>query len=100
MNDPATVTDLIHTRLRVVTWNLWWQFGPWEQRLPLIIDELRAVDPDVIALQEVWVSDDTTSAGTIADALGFHHELTAGEEVDGGIRLANAIVSRWPITGY
>ena len=24
------------TRLRVMTWNLWWRFGPWEKRLPAI----------------------------------------------------------------
>ena len=23
----------IETRLRVMSWNLWWQFGPWEERL-------------------------------------------------------------------
>ena len=44
----------IETRLRVMSWNLWWQFGPWGERLPAIAATLAAVDADVFALQEVW----------------------------------------------
>ena len=40
--------------MRVMTWNLWWRFGPFEQRLPAIIDTIRSVDPDIVCVQEVW----------------------------------------------
>ena len=32
--------------IRVATWNVWGRFGPWEERWPAIVDELRALDPD------------------------------------------------------
>lgn len=93
---------LLETRLRVLTWNLWWRYGPWEARLPAIEATLRAVDPDVCALQEVWeLPDGTSSASHLADALGYEHvyahrlELPAGEQQ---VRFGNAILSRWPIT--
>ena len=40
--------------LRVMTWNLWWRFGPFERRRPAILEVIRAADPDVLCLQEVW----------------------------------------------
>src|SRR5258708_680861 len=45
---------LLDTRLRVLTSNLWWQFGPWEARRPAIAPTIGACHADVIALQEVW----------------------------------------------
>jgi len=45
--------------LRVMTWNLWWHFGPWEARQRLIVDTIRDAAPDVVCLQEVW-SDEST----------------------------------------
>ena len=84
-------------RLRVATWNIWWRFGPWGERLPLIIDEFRRVDADVIALQEVWSVADESCAGQIAAALG-HQAVFAGTlDMAPGIRFGNAVVSRWPI---
>ena len=50
--------DLIDTRLRVATWNVWWRFGPWEERQPAVAETLRRIDADVIALQEVWNAHD------------------------------------------
>lgn len=88
---------LIETRLRVMTWNLWWRFGPWEERAPQIEAAIRAVDPDVVCLQEVWgLPDGTTFAGQLAEALDLHHAYTYRLEVD-EVRFGNAILSRWPI---
>ena len=85
-------------RLRVLSWNLWWRFGPWEQRQPAILETIRRLDPDIACLQEVWMADGGSSASVIGEALGFDH--------GGGHRLVldevgfgNAIVSRWPIAG-
>lgn len=89
--------DLIDTRLRVATWNVWWRFGPWQERQPAIAETLRRLDADVIALQEVW----DTSAGdgqtaSLADALGYHHVFAPGFDA-GDALFGNAVLSRWPI---
>jgi endonuclease/exonuclease/phosphatase family metal-dependent hydrolase len=88
---------LLTTRLRVMTWNVWWRFGPWEARAPAIEAVVRAVDPDVLCLQEVWGLDDgTTFASQLAGALGHHHVFASVGDWD-GIRYGNAVLSRWPI---
>ena len=43
--------------MRVVTWNLWWRFGPWEARFPAIQETIRRLDPDVLygrVITEGW----------------------------------------------
>lgn len=91
---------LIETTLTAATWNIWWRFGPWQERLPLIIDELRRVDPEVVALQEVWEADGTSSAAVIGDALGYQHVAISLREFEPGVRFGNAVLSRWPIVGH
>ena len=106
--------------LRVVTFNLL-HGGPWsgltgrddhlEARLPLIVAQLRALDPDVVALQESpvsrWRGD---VAARLADALGLAHvHARATDRVFGwqplgrlvmgalGFVEGPAILSRFPI---
>jgi endonuclease/exonuclease/phosphatase family metal-dependent hydrolase len=89
--------DLIDTRLRVATWNVWWRFGPWEERQPAIAAALHRLDADVIALQEVWdVDDGPGQPETLADSLGYEHVFAAGFD-DGEASFGNAVLSRWPI---
>ena len=56
--------DLVETRLRVLSWNLWGRFGPWEKRLPAIVSTIAALEPDVACLQEVWSADATSMAAS------------------------------------
>ena len=63
---------LVQTRVRVATWNLWGRYGPWEARLPVIVENLRTIDADILALTEVWEDDTRSQAGELADALGLH----------------------------
>ncbi|MEH0419479.1 endonuclease/exonuclease/phosphatase family protein [Streptomyces sp. B21-083] len=91
--------------MRVVTWNLWWRFGPWEARRKAILSVLRELRPDVVGLQEVWECDGENIAAWIADELGLHwtwapsetperwQRRIGGEKVDVG----NAVLSRWPV---
>ena len=39
--------------VRVLTWNLWWRFGPWQERLDTIAGVLAEIDADLCGLQEV-----------------------------------------------
>jgi endonuclease/exonuclease/phosphatase family metal-dependent hydrolase len=90
-------TDLISTRLRVLTWNVWWRFGPWEARQPAITTTLRGVDADVVALQEVWGEvGGANQAARLADELGYEHAFVPGFD-DGEIAFGLAVLSRWPI---
>ncbi|MBM3659921.1 MAG: endonuclease [Actinobacteria bacterium] len=87
-------------RLRVATWNLWWHFGPWEERQPAIREAMRAVDADVWCLQEVFRGRDAPDqAEELADALGGYH-VAHGSRFDlGRFResIGNAVLSRYPI---
>ncbi len=87
--------------LRVLSWNLWWRFGPWEQRLPAIVDAVTALAPDIACFQEVWTDESgESSAGWIAEALGGFHHVGSSRLVLDGVSFGNAVVSRWPITGH
>ncbi|MEJ2867392.1 endonuclease/exonuclease/phosphatase family protein [Actinomycetospora sp. OC33-EN08] len=91
-------------RLRVATWNLWWRFGEPDRRRPAILETLRAVDADVIGLQEVWSHGDTDLATELAAELGMHAVFGASPDpsswtsrvrTDHGI--GNAVLARWPV---
>jgi endonuclease/exonuclease/phosphatase family metal-dependent hydrolase len=90
---------LLEGRLRVLSWNLWWRFGPWERRRPAIVDTVARLDPDIACFQEVWEAGGTTFAAELAERLGFHHVFTTRVDID-GVGFGNAVVSRWPITSH
>ena len=93
----GTLGPLVATTLRVATWNLWWRFGPWERRAEAIEATLRAADPDVITLQEVWDDGERNQAAELAVALGgYHHAYAAKYEFE-GVWFGNAVLARWPI---
>jgi endonuclease/exonuclease/phosphatase family metal-dependent hydrolase len=91
--------------MKVATWNLWWRFGEWDQRLPAIRSVLGAARPDICGLQEVWLDGDRNLADELAGELGLHavwvrspqperwHIRLPGCKAD----IANAILSRWPV---
>jgi endonuclease/exonuclease/phosphatase family metal-dependent hydrolase len=97
--------------IRVMTWNLWWRFGPWRERREAIARTLERERPDVLGLQEVWDNsedgpDAGNLAGWLADRLGMHwawsrspvqdrwHRRNDGDtSVDVGV----AVLSRYPL---
>lgn len=80
-----------------MTWNLWWRFGPWEQRVAAIVETVRAEAPDVLCLQEVWSDADGDLASIVADELG-HHVVRSVSAAPGDVGFSNAVVSRWQAT--
>ena len=97
MADQTTTAGLIETNLRVLSWNIWWRYGPWQNRQPAIVETLKNLDCDIIALQEVWQDDTTNYAAILAAELGYHHVFAASMERE-GFGFGNALLSRWPIS--
>jgi endonuclease/exonuclease/phosphatase family metal-dependent hydrolase len=88
--------------MRVMTWNLWWRLGPWEERAAAIASVVREVQPDVLLLQEVWSAEGDSAAHRLAAAVGLAHvEITddpfAERRGEAGVGFHNAIASRWPL---
>ncbi|WP_432041536.1 endonuclease/exonuclease/phosphatase family protein [Streptomyces cadmiisoli] len=91
--------------MRVVTWNLWWRFGPWAERQKAILGALRELRPDVVGLQEVWATDGENLAEWLAGELGLHWTWAPSHAPerwqrrigDPGVRIGNAVLSRWPV---
>ncbi len=74
--------------LRVITLNLWGTEPPLDARLALAIRQLRALQPDVVCLQEVRPLDGKrgrTTAEVIADALGMAAHYAVAVEWDDGV---------------
>jgi endonuclease/exonuclease/phosphatase family metal-dependent hydrolase len=84
-------------RLRILTLNIWNRQGPWDQRLPLIREGIRRLDPDVVGLQEVLEHGGRSQADEIREGLGYEAVFGPAHELGGGVRFGNAALSRWPI---
>lgn len=94
--------------MRVISWNLWWRHGPWEQRQQAIATTLAEIRPDLCGFQEVWGGPAEDPAGNLAidlaGRLGMHWcwaEAGKARDADGAqLHIGNAILSRWPITAH
>ncbi|WP_151480035.1 endonuclease/exonuclease/phosphatase family protein [Streptomyces albicerus] len=93
--------------MRVVTWNVWWRFGPWEERRKAVLGVLRELEPDVVGLQEVWARGGENLAEWLAGELGLHWAWAASPAPerwrrrvgDPVVDIGNAVLSRWPVVG-
>ena len=84
--------------LKVVTLNLLNDLTDWPLRAPLIVDELNTLQPDLIALQEVVLPDNT--AQWIANQLeGYSLHLTP-KTGGRGRREGLATLSRLPVEAH
>jgi endonuclease/exonuclease/phosphatase family metal-dependent hydrolase len=93
--------------LRVVTLNFWGTEPPLDRRIDLALCQLKAIDPDVLCMQEVRPLDGVSgrcTADVIADALGMkaRYETSCQWRAgDGNMKTAGqeglAIISRAPL---
>jgi endonuclease/exonuclease/phosphatase family metal-dependent hydrolase len=99
---------VVDSTVRTMTWNIWWRFGPrWRDRQPAISETIKRFSPDIVALQEVWSTDETTQADELAKALGMYAVFASpsyppapmgtGEPEWEGVDLGIAVLSRWPV---
>jgi endonuclease/exonuclease/phosphatase family metal-dependent hydrolase len=90
--------------MRIVSWNLWWRYGPWKRRQEAIAATLAEVRPDLCGLQEVWEAPEENLAAELAGRLGMHWcwaAASSGRDEHGEeLSIGNAILSRWPITSH
>jgi endonuclease/exonuclease/phosphatase family metal-dependent hydrolase len=91
---------LLDTTVRIATWNLWGRHGPWEARLPAIVETLRRIDADIVGLEEVWEDDARSQAAELAAALGSVGFVYAANLERDGARSGNAVLARWPIRDH
>lgn len=90
--------DTASPALRVVTLNLYHDKAEWPKRLPLIIEQVRALDADVIALQEVLQTADLPNqAQTLGDALGYSVQFVSNDPERQPHRYGNALLTRLPV---
>jgi endonuclease/exonuclease/phosphatase family metal-dependent hydrolase len=95
---PGPYGELIPTTLRVLTWNAWGRFGPWEAREIALIRTLEALQPDVIALQECWLDrGGETQAARVAKIIGYHAAYGGGTFLAEDWATGSGLLSRWPI---
>jgi endonuclease/exonuclease/phosphatase family metal-dependent hydrolase len=100
MPDATSTTpygSLIESRIRVVTWNLWWRLGDWEARADAIAETLVQLHPDLVCLQEVWQEGELNQASLLAKQLGMSH-VFARDRVEAGIDQGVALLCRWPLS--
>ena len=90
--------------MRILSWNLWWRYGPWQRRREAIAAELAEVRADVCGLQEVWEAAGENLAAELAGRLGMHWcwaAASSSRDEDGQqLSIGNAILSRWPIASH
>jgi endonuclease/exonuclease/phosphatase family metal-dependent hydrolase len=97
---PRFYGPLIGTAVRVVTWNVWGLYGPWQEREAAITATLAAARPDVVVLAESWAKGDDSQAARLAGPLGLPHFAFSGvpAQEDDAALSGVAVLSRWPIT--
>ena len=102
------MNDLPAGRVKIMTWNIWWRFGPdWKDRHTGLLETLRQVGADV-ALQEVWGSATTTQAHEFAESTWdagrlwrrptHRYLMCHGRRKMISNLLGLGILSRWPIS--
>jgi len=80
--------------LRAVTANIFAHNADWPDRLNVLRDAFRELDPDIVCLQETVLGDGIDSA---RDVLGSDYDIVHSEiRADDGVGIS--LASRWPIT--
>lgn len=96
---PALTPAPARATFTALTLNLWHDQHEWVLRRPVILDTLKALQPDVVFLQEVLEKQDLTNqAKQIAFRLGYAYLFTSVDPEGAPKRYGNAILTKLPIT--
>jgi endonuclease/exonuclease/phosphatase family metal-dependent hydrolase len=96
---PHSYGPLIETTARIVTWNVWGLYGPWQERELAISATLANARPDVIVLTESWASEADSQCERLSGPLDMAYHAFSGirAEEDETALSGVAIMSRWPL---
>ena len=75
---PRSYGPLIETTVRVITWNVWGLYGPWQDREAAIAATLRNARPDIVVLTESWAKGGDSQCARLAGPLGLPHHAFSG----------------------
>ena len=97
---PNFYGELIGTTARVVTWNVWGLYGPWQEREQAITASLAEARPDVVVLAESWAKGGDSQCARLSAPLGLRHHVFSGvtAQEDASALSGVAVMSKWPIT--
>ncbi len=90
--------ERLNRPLRVISINLWNYAEPYEQRMKLLREEIKSLDPDLIGFQEAgWTPDKEHQVQQLLRGLKFHieHERKGAPPPRREL-LDVAVASRWP----
>jgi endonuclease/exonuclease/phosphatase family metal-dependent hydrolase len=79
--------------LRVLTMNLWQRYGAWADRRSVLIEGIRALQPDLVAFAESIKTDDYDQVADLLDP-GFNVVHSKARDPNG---MGISIASRWPL---
>lgn len=79
--------------VRVLTLNLWQRYGSWADRRSVLVEGIRALDPDLVAFHESIKTDDYDQ---VTDLLGPGYSVahSKGRDPNG---MGISIARRWPL---
>jgi endonuclease/exonuclease/phosphatase family metal-dependent hydrolase len=85
--------------MRVVTQNLWGRRGDWPARRAVLVDGLRKLEPDLVALPEAVVTEEYDQ---VVDVLGpgfhlAHQQAREPGDDDAEPGQGHSLASRWPL---
>jgi endonuclease/exonuclease/phosphatase family metal-dependent hydrolase len=97
---PQFYGSLVDTTVRVVTWNVWGRYGPWQDRESAVVATLSGIQPDIVVLTESWAKGEDSQAARLAEPLGLPHHVFSGvpAQEDEAALSGVAVLSRWPIS--
>jgi endonuclease/exonuclease/phosphatase family metal-dependent hydrolase len=94
--------------MRIVTWNINGGFGlismnprayTDRENLSYFVKQLKALNADIICLQEIHTNANRSQTQLIAEALGYPHTfetIASDSHIDPAYKLANAVISKQP----
>lgn len=83
-------------KIKLVSWNIW-----QSKYIDRVIEQIKELNPDVIALQEVTESQGINSGQVIAEKLGYNHFFCQSADAQSRIppiKLGNSVLSKYNLS--